>query len=553
MVNILLKFIDLFSGLLKSLGVDYDLLRIILWAKLTIDSRKSSEVQRKGKKKRNALTIQVFVYSFLGIFVGTFIALINSPFVSGIYFFTFIMLMIALALISEFTTVLFDTSDNTILLPRPVDSRTILVAKIIHVAVYLMISSLSLSFVSLVVVFVKYGVLSGLVFLVSIFLATIFSIFLTNLFYLGLIKMASGEKLKDIIAYFQVVMVIVFMAAYQLLPRLIDKTKLANMTMDIHWWTFFLPPAWMAGTLDAFANMSFGKNNLIFLVSTILYPLLGLWIVSKFFAPGFNRRLSQSEQGSTKKKALPKIEKKQRLQVWLTTIFTRNPSEAISFIHTWKLSSRDRKFKQSVYPSFGYAFILIVVFLLRGEGGVENMFEDISGSQMFYIFLYSPVIIIFSVLANLRYSEDYQAAWIYKAYPVEKPGNILSGGLKAALVRLFLPIYIIMGMIVVTIWGFEKLPDILLALFNILLFVSLISRLTIFSFPFSEERIIQESGKRFIKDILSLLIAGLIGGIHFLLNYLNVNILWAIPIVFLAMLLIFRSYRLVSWDIMRNA
>lgn len=552
MVNFLLKIIDLFETLFTGLGVDYEQFRNILWAKLTIDSRKSSGVTKKGKKKKNALTMQVFIYSMMGIIIGAAIAQINSAFVSGLIFFSFIMVMTAVALISEFTTVLIDTSDNTILLPRPVSSRTMLIAKIIHIAVYLMLISLSLSFVSLIVVFVKYGLFSGLIFFISIILATLFSIFLTNLFYLGLMKVASGEKLKDIIAYFQVVMAIVFMAAYQLVPRMIDKFDMSNLSIDIEWWTFLIPPAWMAGTLDSIANMDFGQNNLIFLGCTIIFPLLGLWIVNKFFAPGFNRKLSQLDVGSKTKKTVIKVEKENNFQLWLAKIFTRNPSEANSFIFTWKLSSRDRKFKQSVYPSFGYVFIFILVFILQKETDSGNIFQGLAESQMFYMFLYFPVFIIFTVLASLRYSDDYKAAWIYEAFPVEKPGDVLAGGLKSVLVKLFLPFYIVMGAIVILIWGTDKLPDILLAFFNILLFVSLVSRLTIFVFPFSEERIVQESGKRFFKNILSFLIAGIVGALHFLMNYTKIEVLWALPFVAIAMVLIFRSYRMLSWETLKN-
>jgi len=551
MVNFILKFIDLFKGLFKAIGVDYEQLRIILWAKLTIDNRKSSGVTKKGKKKRNALAMQVFIYSMMGIIIGSFIAQIDSPFMSGMIFFSFVMVMTAVALISEFTTVLIDTSDNSILLPRPVDSRTTLIAKIIHIAVYLMIISLSLSFVSLIVVFIKYGILPGIILLVCIFLATLFSIFLTNLFYLGLMKIASGEKLKDIIAYFQVVMAIVFMAAYQIVPRLSEKMDMASFSMDVNWWTYLIPPAWMSGTLESFANLSFGIDNLIFIACAILIPLLGLWIVSKYFAPGFNRRLSQLDTGTSTKKPKVKIQKQQKFQIWISKIFTRNSSEEISFILTWKISSRDRKFKQTVYPSFGYVFIFIVVFIIQKENNSGSIFEGLAESQMFYMFLYFPVFIIFTVLASLRYSDDFKAAWIYEAFPMENPGNILSGGLKAALVKLFVPFYILMGAIVIAIWGTGKIADVFLAFFNILLFVSLVSRLTIFAFPFSEERIIQEGGKRFIKNILSFLIAAVVGGLHFLLHYINFNIIWIIPLVFIAMILIFRSYRKLSWETLK--
>ncbi|MFC2097269.1 hypothetical protein ACFLSI_02930 [Bacteroidota bacterium] len=549
MVNFILKFIDLFRGILTAIGVDYEQLRVILWAKLTMDSRKASGITRKGKKKKNVLVMQVFIYSMMGIMIGILIAPINSAFTLGYIFFIPLMFMIIVALISEFTTILIDTSDNTILLPRPVNSRTILIAKIIHIAVYLMIISLSLSLVSIVIVFIKYGILTGLVFIICIIIACLFTIFLTNLFYLVLMKITSGEKLKDIIAYFQVFMAIVFMGAFQLLPRLSDKIDMSNISFDISWWTYFVPPAWMSGTLDAFANKDFGPGNLIFMGCTIIIPLIGLWMVSKIFAPTFTKRLSQIDQGSNKKKHKVKNEKRQNIQYWYANILTRNASEFTAFILTWKLSSRDRKFKQTVYPSFGYVFIFLLVFLFQKEGNIEDLFKGVGQNKlMFYMLLYFPVFIIFSVLASLRFSDEYKAAWIYEAFPVESPGNILSGGLKAVLVKLYFPFYIVIGVIVLLIWGTEKIPDLLLAFFNILLFTSLLSRLTIFSFPFSEERIIQESGSRMIKNIIFMLLAGVIGFLHWGLNYLDINALFILPVVVAAMILIFRSYRLLTWD-----
>ena len=178
--------------------------------------------------------------------------------------------------------------------------------------------------------------------------------------------------------------------------------------------------------------------------------------------------------------------------------------------------------------------------------------QGLADSQMFYIFLYFPIFIIINVTGSLRFSDDYKAAWIYEVFPVENPGNILSGGLKAALVKLFIPFYIVMGVVVLLIWRIEILPDIILAFLNILLFVSLISRMTIFSFPFSEERLIQESGKRYFKNFLYMFFAVIFGGIHFLMHYLNINVLLAIPFVFIPMILLFRSYRMLSWEKLNN-
>ena len=69
-----------------------------------------------------------------------------------IVFYTYIMVMISMTLITDFSSILLDTSDNTIILPRPVDSRTLFAARLTHILLYLGQLGLGLTVIPAIVV-----------------------------------------------------------------------------------------------------------------------------------------------------------------------------------------------------------------------------------------------------------------------------------------------------------------------------------------------------------------------------------------------------------------
>ncbi|MFT2588616.1 hypothetical protein, partial [Escherichia coli] len=50
---------------------------------------------------------------------------------------------------------------------------------------------------------------------------------------------------------------------------------------------------------------------------------------------------------------------------------------------------------------------------------------------------------IMQVLAQLSFSDKYKASWIYYTTPVRMPGELISGSVKAAICKFYLPIAII--------------------------------------------------------------------------------------------------------------
>ncbi|MFP3472199.1 hypothetical protein R0J90_19295, partial [Micrococcus sp. SIMBA_144] len=79
-----------------------------------------------------------------------------------------LMFLIMTAMISDFSSVLLDVRDQTVIGTRPVDHRTISAARAIHVTVYLFFLTAPILSVPLVVGIVQFGVIFALLFSVTV-------------------------------------------------------------------------------------------------------------------------------------------------------------------------------------------------------------------------------------------------------------------------------------------------------------------------------------------------------------------------------------------------
>src|SRR5687767_2710633 len=122
------------------MGIDSGLLKTILVTKLTIDDRRPNSMQMMRKKDSrpvNAATIGTILMSgLLGLlYLGAFF--FSKDEATGLtFYFSLFFFMLSASLISDFTSVLIDVRDNYIILPKPVNDRTVLMARILHIFIH---------------------------------------------------------------------------------------------------------------------------------------------------------------------------------------------------------------------------------------------------------------------------------------------------------------------------------------------------------------------------------------------------------------------------------
>jgi ABC-2 type transport system permease protein len=548
---ILLKFLDRIQGIYRVAGVNYEQLRAIVAVKLMMDNRRQVMAFKKKENQEpgNAFAITLLFYSIFGIFVAIFIYNISSVMVSMIFFFSYIMVMVAMTLITDFSSILLDTSDNTIILPRPVNGRTLFIARLTHVLLYLGQLALGLSLIPSIMVGYKFGILFLFFFLIVLVLTVFTALLITNATYLLIMQFASEEKLKSVINYFQIIMAVAMMGAYQLLPRMMGRFEVEDYVFQINGWSYLIPPVWMGGALELVHYHRFDIPHIILTCLCIVVPLGGLYITNRYLTPIFNKKLSAL--GSvTEQPAKVNEEKKQKSKLLENISFcvTSNSFERAAFELVYKILGRDRKIKLKIYPAVGYILVFGLVFMIRGEDDFSTLWNNLPNTEYYFVLIYLTFMISQVALFEIPYTDDFKASWFYSSAPVDRPGEILSGMVKAIFVKLFLPIYTAIAALILFVWGTRAIDDILFGLFNNFLILLIIATIGKRILPLTLEPSAKNQTGSFLRGILMVLCMVIPGGLHYLLSKWPLILISTIPFQLGAIYLILRSYKATKWS-----
>lgn len=516
-----------------------------------MDNRRHLVGYTRKRKKDPAHTfdLTLFFYAIFGAFVSLAMYNIPSFILSMIVFFTYIMVMVSMTLITDFSSILLDTSDNTIILPRPVDSKTLFTARIIHILLYLGQLAAGLSIIPSIVVFVQNGPLLFMAFWILVGLSILSALVMTNALYLAIMQFASEERLRSIINYFQIVMAIVIMAGYQILPRMIERMDVNAFSFDIKWWSFLLPPIWMAASMESVLYKLYDTPHLALVFCAFVLPPIGLYIVNRYLSPAFNRRIATLGEGAQQ------IEKETRkdesiirkISHWVT----RSPEERATFDVIYKVLGRDRKIKLKIYPSFGYIAVFGLIFMMRSQEDLATTWANLPHTQYYLMLLYLTFMVLQVALYEIPYSDDFRASWIYYSTPIHGPGKILSGALKAICVRLFFPGYIIISIFVLLIWGLRVLDDVLIAMLNNFIMLMILAMINKRKLPLSMAPDVRTQSGNLMRSILTFLLIGSLGLSHYLMTLLTDNSIFlaaVIPFQILVLYFTIRAYKRTPWS-----
>lgn len=528
MIRFILSLFAPFRWFIEKMSADYNQFIRILQLKLTIDDRR---INRYSKKAGNAQTGTIIKQSFFQIFIGIFFSfilfIIKSPFAFYFLAHIFVMVLMAMMIISEFSTILFDTSENVIIQPLPIKGNTVSLARNAHIFIYLTLMALSISVIPIITAFVKFGIASGLLFIFTIFLNVLFTLFLANVLYLGIMRLVSGEKLKNLLMYFQVFIAIFFMAAYQIGLKMIDKTEILNMQLAVHWYTYLFPPAFFSGLIEALSTGNFDLSHILFMAEAVIIPPIAIFLTGRYLTPIFNEKLMDLEQGDKADKV--RIEKTGKSLYYnlFETIFTYNAEERAAFKMMWKMTGRERQFKQTFLPALGYIIIMIIAPNIGKKG---NFHEFLTGYN-YIVILYTFMIVAITICSSLLIGSYKSTVWIYKTLPIESPANFFKGTIKATFAKFFIPFYLIIGILICTLWGIKALPDIFIAFILIYFVTSLYYYIQQPFFPFSMEKAAIQGGSNAIKVLGLMLLAAMLGYFHyFLIKQTGLASLMLIPV-----------------------
>lgn len=550
-----LYLVSLLNPVWRRLGVDVEQLRAILEVKLKMDDRRPSAYMQARQQKKKEIkngSWGVIIMSFvMGIFYLYAFFVAKDHFLQMLIWFSLFMMMMSTTLIADFTSVLIDVKDNFVILPKPVNDKTVVVSRMMHIVIHISKIVVPMMLPVLIYLFFETGAISALWFVVLALLLCIFSIFLINAVYLIALQLTTPEKFKEILNWIQMILSVLLFGIVYLAPRVMKNVNLAEVKLSDHTWLNLVPLTWFAGAWQAVTDGIYTPQFLIFIALSFIVPFASLWLVIKIFAPSFNRKLAMLGGSGTDSGRPEKAQAVSSGIPWykrLARLLTSSSQERLSFELVWLITGRSREFKLKVYPSLAYVVIYFIYFFFTGEHtSAGEKWKHLPETKMFIFLIYSSSFAFITAISNLVYSDKYKSAWVYFAAPVESPGLLLMGAFKASLAKFFVPFYLLLSAFSLWVWGLKIMPDLILGFFNVIVINLAFAFIYLRRLPFSAELNIKQSAGTFIKGMLILIVPGVIGvGHYFIAGYIWLVLIFGL-MSFAALYLLYTKYRETGW------
>ncbi|MFT8319059.1 MAG: hypothetical protein ABF651_12420 [Sporolactobacillus sp.] len=507
----LLKWLDPFKRIFERSGIDYPMMRRILKVKLTMDARRAPSFIRQTKRARegNPFLRSLWMYGLVGLSLIPLTWGSAYLFELGI-FFAVVMFMVMTSMIADFSAVLLDIKDKSILWTKPIGLRTLNAAKTLHLCFYLFLITGTLAAPVALAGLFRHGPLFFLLLLVNLILMNLLIIAATTFIYLFILKFFDGERLKDLINYVQIFLSFAVAIGYQLLIRTTNLSG-AQVTLHLDWWQLLLPPLWFSASFGWLLGGIHTFRILIFALTGLFLPLLGIVLyrlLSPIFAVYLQKLSNQAENNHRRHGKWMKL---------LAALVCRTREERTFFHFAWLSIKNDRAFKLKVYPSIGLMIVLPFIFMITSIQ--DHSWSQIAAGKGFFN-LYFSLLLIPAGCIMLKYSSSASGSWIFDAAPVMKKALIFSGTLKAFLMRLYLPCYLLLSIVFLVLFQFRIGWDVLIVfltgcLYCVLCYRMFNAQVLPFSMPFTT---VQENSS--MKNLFMMLLAAPFAGIHALISFL---------------------------------
>lgn len=508
----ILKVVDKFKGLYKKIGVDYEVMRLIVGTKLLMDGRRTSVSFNNGgveKEDSNQFKKALMMYAFMGfILMMSLVIKINIMYQLTAYFGAF-MFFILTVFISDFSSVLLDVKDKNLIGSKGISLKTVNAAKLTHVFIYMMYLTMALGGFGIIIAF-RYGIVFGIVFILDIILIDLFMVMITALVYFVTLKFFDGEKLKDMINAVQIILSLTMVVGAQIVPRLFSVIDL-EITYSPKIYHYLFPPMWFAAPLEMIDSGVITFPFILMSILAVVMPIASIIIYFKL-APSFEKYLQKLNNNIYKRRG-----NKEKLSVKIGKIICRNREERVFFNFVNSIIGSERSFKLKVYPSLGLAIVFPFIFMMMNVYEFTSIMEwkNSMASSKSFISLYAATLMLPNILVLLRYSEMYKGGWIYITTPIKNTAPIFKGTIKAVVYKFVTPIFIIHSITSVIIFT----PKVMIQIVAIFLTTILIIMITFMSMdkvlPFTQKQEVAEVSGNILPALVSMCATGFLALIHY--------------------------------------
>lgn len=538
-----LKLVDKCVKPFLSKDLNYSHIREMLRLKLIMDSRRvSPALQNNGKKigkePKKSMILTCLVYMGLGIFIASMQVMPNM-FGANTISFAMLIFMLFSVYISEYSAVLLDTTEKSFYGALPIGKNEISTAKNIHIAYYIGTIAASMMLPSVVVGFISKGILYGLAFTLVSIVIVVVCLHLAGVIYYLLLKVFSGEKLKDILSGFQIFMTIAIILSYQIVPRVISIAGFSKGQITFSPFYFLLPSAWFSAVLESLFGV--GGQWYIYVLAGITVPAVILLEVlyKKKVMPEFEGELDKLTETAKENKSLSPFSK------LMCKLLSKDEQENAFMKLVLIQVSRNRDMKLKLYPQLANVFILPIIMVLpqiTGEKGFTGFIENLRQGRWGLALLYFTGLTSASIYMIIGQTENPESIMFYQILPIENLSKCIRAGVKVVLFRYLTPIFVALSALLLGVYGFGIIPDVIIAYLSFIFVTGFIIRISAWVLPFSYESDAASAGNNLLMFFMSLFVFAVLGWIHiFWLKTLGLQLI-GIAVMIMANLVLWKFF-----------
>ena len=283
-----------------------------------------------------------------------------------------------------------------------------------------------------------------LVHAVSVTLEALFAAGVVVVVYQLCLRWFGRERLDGLMTSAQVVMAIAIAAGAQMAPQLITRFEGGIRLSQDAWWLGLLPPIWFAAFDDALSghgtSSSWGLAGFgVAATAVVLWAAFGK--LAQDYARGLQllgeSRTLAKRKGATRRWFGAMVEAPP-MRWWLRDSVTR-----ASFLLTAAYLVRDRDVMLRVYPSVAPLLFMPMLFIFRPGPGGNSFGLAFAGLVL--------SIVPLTTLSVVRYSQQWQAADVFRTAPMPGPARLCDGARRAVLLVFTVPLIVLFGIVLLLI------------------------------------------------------------------------------------------------------
>lgn len=532
----------------EGFGIDFDKMLIIMelktkmltrgWQSQILSKKKSSDDNQKLSAKADK-DLSLFnwgksiSYAFCSLFLMVYGFYFNDPGLALSICYLVCFVMQFLGVITDFPVIILDTKDSTVLATKPVDTKTISAAKTTLTVIYMAINTISLYSLIFIPFIVKAKWSIVLMMALAIPLSNLICVALAYYLYGMILKFFDGEKLKDMVSDFQILLTVLIMVGYQVVLRVTDLVN-PMAPLNFSWWQMLVPSYWLTYLTTIFSpEVAYPAFSLGLTAAAIITAILlmHLMVTGKILEDNLNKMLSEGE----KKRSFYEVKLKWQKAI-SKVIFKRDREAAAFYMLGYSVSGNDRKMKQTIYPLYVSMLIApVIIFINLGSDYGFNMFRMMRELPLMILCLYFCAVATSSVVFYAKRTENPKGSWVYDVLPIQSMSSAYIGSVFGLCSKFVWPPMFVLSLLTFLIGGMAVLDDLILINAFVYLMMALSMLMDRITWPFSME-LGQNESRDFAITFALFAIPFAFAGLHALL-IIFANYIWSLGLSFICMII----------------